>query len=121
MLKWFYWNQLETNLGPIRHTVNMLPEQRNELTSKGNSGDAQSSYVLFGYYEFTKQDHKSALYWLKKAAEQWNVDAQYNLGNMYTYIDGMTDKSMAQYWLKKAAEQNDTRAVKRLKEIESQK
>ncbi|MCK5814317.1 MAG: sel1 repeat family protein, partial [Flavobacteriaceae bacterium] len=47
----------------------------------------------------------------KKAAEQGDADAQYNLGTMYSKGKGtLTDIKQAFYWWKKAAEQGDAEA-----------
>lgn len=111
--------QKEPNPVTSWHSAYVPPERRDELIRKGNAGDAKSSSILFTYYEFAEEDNKKALYWLNKAAEQGDIDSQYNLGNMYTYVDGMIDKTKAIYWLKKAAKQNNALAIQRLKEIDS--
>src|ERR1700690_3234890 len=108
----------ESNPVTSWHSAYVPPEQRDELIRKGNAGDAKSSYILFGYYEFAEEDNKKSLYWLKKAAEQGNVDAQYNLGIMYTSVDSMIDKAKARYWLNKAAQKNDAKAIQTLREID---
>lgn len=50
-----------------------------------------------------RQDDKQALYWYRKAAEQGNSEAQYNLGVMYHYGQGVPqNQSVAKEWFSKA-------------------
>jgi TPR repeat protein len=49
--------------------------------------------------------------WYRKAAEQGDADAQFNLGNMYTQGDGVPkDLAEAVKWYQKAAEQGSAKA-----------
>ena len=53
--------------------------------------------------------------WYRKAAEQGDVDAQYNLGNMYAKGRGVRqDNAQAVQWFRKAAEQGDAEAQNNL-------
>ena len=53
-----------------------------------------------------KQDSAKAAEWFKKAAEQGNAGAQFNLGKMYEVGDGVEQDSVkAADWYKKAAMQ----------------
>lgn len=53
-----------------------------------------------------KQNHRQVVFWLNKAAEQGDVDSQYNLGNMFNTGRGVKrDPQQAIYWWNKAAEQ----------------
>ena len=52
-----------------------------------------------------------AVYWYTKSAEQGNVYAQYNLGNLYLRGHGVTQNDeLAFKWFTKAAEQGDAPA-----------
>ena len=52
------------------------------------------------------EDKAEAVKWYRLAAEQGNVDAQYNLGDMYARGDGVPeDDAAAVKWLRLAAEQ----------------
>ncbi|CAK0761840.1 conserved hypothetical protein [Gammaproteobacteria bacterium] len=52
------------------------------------------------------QDDQEAVNWYRKAAEQGDADAQFNLGIMYAEGRGVTqDKHEAAMWFLKAAEQ----------------
>ncbi|MBR6436885.1 MAG: sel1 repeat family protein, partial [Thermoguttaceae bacterium] len=54
--------------------------------------------------------------WFRKAAEQGNAQAQYNLGICYTKGCGVTqDKAEGLKWLRKAADQGDEDARNAIK------
>ena len=76
-------------------------------------------------YAFAKEvpkDKTQAFYWFKKAAEQGDPDAQYNLGLMYYYGNGVTtDKKQAKYWIKLASENDVEDAKKVWEELELHK
>jgi TPR repeat protein len=53
--------------------------------------------------------------WYRKAAEQGDADAQYNLGLKITYGLGVSpDYAQAEKWIRKAAEQGHAQARNRL-------
>ena len=57
------------------------------------------------------QDSKQAVTWFRKAAEQGDASAQYNLGLMYDKGRGVAqDDKQAVAWYRKAAEQGDAMA-----------
>ena len=54
------------------------------------------------------QDYAAAVSWYRKAAEQGNASAQYNLGVMYDNGQGVPqDYAAAVSWYRKAADQGD--------------
>ena len=60
------------------------------------------------YYkgEGVPQDYQEAVKWLRMAAEQGVVGAQFVLGRMYYYGEGVTENDAeAMSWYRKAAEQ----------------
>ena len=58
------------------------------------------------YYE--AKDYNQAVYWYRKAAEQGNATAQFNLGVFYASGYGVNkDYYQAVYWYKRAAEQGN--------------
>jgi TPR repeat protein len=65
-----------------------------------------------------KQSYTEAIKWLKKAAEQGDAEAQYNLGFCYGNGEGV-EKSFTEAvkWYKKAAEQGHEEAIEVLKTI----
>ena len=68
-------------------------------------------------YGVTK-DYEEAVKWYRKAAEQGNAIAQYNLGQNYRLGRGVSvDLTQAKYWYEKAAEQGDEDAKERLKDL----
>jgi hypothetical protein len=64
------------------------------------------------------EDDAEAARWYRKAAEQGQVEAQYNLGLMYDYGEGVVeDDAEAARWYRKAAEQGEVDAQNRLTEL----
>ena len=64
------------------------------------------------------QDYSQAVAWFRKAAEQGNDVAQYNLGEMYREGRGVPqDEGEATTWYKKAAEQGNEDAKKALEQL----
>ena len=61
------------------------------------------------YYGYgVKQDYAEAVKWYRKAAEQGNAYAQFNLGNAYYNGNGVEqDYAEAVKWYQKAAEQEN--------------
>ena len=56
--------------------------------------------------------------WYRKAVEQGDASAQFNLGLCYGKGQGVAQShSEAEKWFRKAAEQGDTEAQKILKEL----
>ena len=57
------------------------------------------------------QDYAEAVSWYRKAADQGDADAQYNLGSVYRDGEGVPrDYAEALKWFRKAAVQGDARA-----------
>ncbi len=56
--------------------------------------------------------------WIRKAAEQGLLKAQYNLGFAYHYGDGVAkDEKEAMKWYRKAAKQDDEKAKAALRKL----
>ena len=63
------------------------------------------------------KDEMEAVTWYRKAAEQGNAHAQYNLGWMFQNGLGVSkNRAEAITWYRKAAEQGNEDAISRLKE-----
>jgi TPR repeat protein len=72
------------------------------------------------YYngEGVERDHTQAIQWYRRAAEQGNIRAQYNLGVMHAKGEGVPqDHTEAVKWYRLAAEQGDDFAEVRLAHI----
>jgi hypothetical protein len=70
------------------------------------------------YYkgEGVPQDSSQAVYWYRKAVEQGDASAQYNLGVMYYKGEGVPqDTKQAVYWWQKAAVQGQGKAIEVLR------
>jgi TPR repeat protein len=77
-------------------------------------GDVQAQNHL-GYIYRDRQNYQEAVYWFKKAAEQGNTIAQFNLGVMYDKGQGVRqDYQKAFYWYKKSAAQGNSMAQENL-------
>jgi TPR repeat protein len=60
---------------------------------------------------YQRQDYAEALRWFRKAADQGNADAQFNIGMMYENGEGVTqDYAEALRWYQKAADQENADA-----------
>ena len=60
----------------------------------------------------------NTLEWFEKAAEQGDVDAQFNTAMAYESGDGTArDLNKATYWYSLAAKQGDRQAKRKLKEL----
>ncbi|HEY1806365.1 MAG TPA: tetratricopeptide repeat protein [Terracidiphilus sp.] len=74
------------------------------------AGDASAECGLGRQYEFAlgvPQDNQQAVLWLQKSAEQGDLDAQTELGVVFSK---MQDYAQALVWYRKAAEQGHPRA-----------
>lgn len=64
-------------------------------------------------------DHEKSIYWSKKAAEQGNAKAQFNLGLSYAKGEGVPqDMYKALHWYEKAAAQGQPNAIENVKVLQ---
>ena len=69
---------------------------------------------MYDYGRGVAKDYAEAVRWYRKAAEQGNANAQYNLGLMYEEGLGVAkDGAEAMRWFRKAAEQGYAKAKKK--------
>ena len=81
----------------------------------GSGGAVWADDVNKGYAAYQAGDYAEALKWYRKAAEQGDASAQYNLGNGYRRGKGVTqDYAEAANWYRKAAEQGNAWAQSNL-------
>jgi len=84
------------------------------FTQAVNVLDAKALYCLGCCYDVTKNPQK-AFEWYSKAAEQGQVNAQYNVGYAYHFGDGVNiDYDKAMNWYAKAAAQGNADAQQNL-------
>ena len=57
-------------------------DEPTELIEKAENGDANAQYLLGKYYS-DEQEFAKAVEWWQKAADQGNIEAQYELGRCY--------------------------------------
>ena len=75
-----------------------------------NFKDLKTDFERGDYY-YARKNYKQAFYWYKKAAEQGDAQAQYNIGGMYYTGRGVFQNyKQAFYYYKKAAEQENAKA-----------
>jgi TPR repeat protein len=90
--------------------------QSSKQSKKWYMEAAEQGYPIaqndLGVIYFREKDYPKAIYWLKKAVENNNSDAQYNFGLMYENGLGLKqDEHQAKYWYQNAAK-NGNRAAK---------
>ena len=103
-----YWNQVPAAQAALacRKAVRDLPSARN----------------IFQYARALakSKEYVEAAEWYHKAASQGYVQAQYALGDIYEFGEGVeVDYMLAQSWYKKAAGQGYTHAVSKLSRLKS--
>jgi TPR repeat protein len=91
-----------------------------QLSLQGEKGDGTAAFRLFQYYELYLEDGKQSFYWLKKAAENGHVIAQYNLGLEFLNNQQRKDRTQALYWLRKAAQSGNADAKEIIQKLEKQ-
>ena len=84
------------------------------LTHKARHGNSDAAYKLYKYYHCVERETvKEESFWLKKAAEGGNKDAQYLWGREME----ITDRQQSIKWLSKAAKQGHNDAKVLLEQI----
>ena len=80
-------------------------QQISQVESTNEPTDAKAQFELGDKY-YDAKNYEQAVYWFRKAAEQRYADAQFNLGWMYEYGQGVKqDYGEAVKWYRLAAEQ----------------
>jgi hypothetical protein len=74
------------------------------LIADAERGDADAQLKL-ALHHYTHQDHLRASLWFRKAAEQGNAIAQYNVGALYAVENADRNYDRAAEWYRKAADQ----------------
>jgi uncharacterized protein len=86
-----------------------------EIKTKAEKGDAEMQLVLGEAYYFSwfgvEQNLSNYVHWMRKAAEQGNMEGQFNLGLAYFKGEGVAKNFIeSAKWWGKAAEQGDVDA-----------
>lgn len=80
------------------------------ISEQAQKGDI-SAQVLLAKRHYESQSFREAFYWYKKAAEQGDAEAQYQVAHMYEFGKGIKqDFSKAVRWGLKAARQKHKKA-----------
>lgn len=80
-------------------------------------GDASAAFKLFEFHMFVARDRANAIYWLRHAAKNGHVIAQYNLGSLLIEENDPVLKGEALAWLEKAAAAGDADARRKLSKL----
>jgi uncharacterized protein YecT (DUF1311 family) len=113
LINYFYINSQDSKLQNAAYAKDGI----HKLEKYAKNGNAQAEYVLGNDYYFGQgvpQNRAKAKYWFKKSAAQGNVDAENNLGVIYSDgLDGLKSENDAKatYWWKKAAAQGSAEAA----------
>ena len=77
--------------------------------------------VMYAEGDGVAKDLEEAIKWWRKAADQGDANAQFNLGWAYSNGEGVAkDSEEAAEWFRKAAEQGHAGAQRALKKLESE-
>ena len=101
---------------------NQVPAARAVLACRKAVRDAPGARNLFQYARALakSKEYVEAVEWYHEAANQGYVQAQYALGDVYEFGEGVeVDYVLAQSWYKKASDQGDTHASKKLSRLKS--
>ncbi|EGZ4337177.1 sel1 repeat family protein [Salmonella enterica subsp. enterica serovar Texas] len=92
---------------------NLSERDKLNLEKKSKDGDSNASFRLYEYYAFTLNDNNRLMEYLRTAALQGSVIAQYNLGII------LSDKDLEQaiYWMDMAAKNGNINARNKLQEF----
>lgn len=73
-----------------------------------------------GIHSFQRQDYRQAFIRLKPEAEKGQPDAQYAIGYLYYYGQGVVEnRKQALYWINKAAKAGHLDAIAALKRLDA--
>ena len=115
----YNWNQIKDIPVPPMH-IDSNSSGINKIIVAAERGDINAQLHLGDCYYFggshdgetVNKNYNKAIFWYRKAAEQGNAEAQFNLA--YMYEQGLAtdspDYSQAFYWYKRAAEQGKASA-----------
>jgi TPR repeat protein len=89
-----------------------LARQAIDSFSKKKEQESADTQYRLGWEFDEQKSYAEAARWYLKAAQKGHVGAQYNLGDMYYYGDGVQQSyAEAFYWFEKAAYQGDADAL----------
>ena len=90
--------------------LGVFADSLEETKAKAEAGDAEAqsslSIICHEGFDGVEQDYAEAAKWCRKAAEQGDAPAQYNLGTMYGNGEGVPEDHVeAARWYRRSAEQ----------------
>ena len=101
-------NAPATALAPQRRVID--EPERMRLEREANAGSADAAFRLFLFYELLLNDRAQAKTWLRKAAENKHVIAQYNIGSILITEPDPQSRAEGIAWLEKSAASGDKEA-----------
>ncbi|MBQ0062898.1 MAG: sel1 repeat family protein [Prevotella sp.] len=106
-----YKNETASNGGAKQNTNANTPSNNGSMAGKQTTNNSAKGMFEKALQYYNAKNYTEAAKWFRKAAEQGDADAQYNLGACYYNGYGVT-KSYAEAakWYRKAAEQGDADA-----------
>ncbi len=75
---------------------------RHQLEVNAYNGNAEAALQLSKFYSFVRNDVKSEVKWLKRAAELGNAEGQYTLGYVLLHDEENCNLLEAERWLMEA-------------------
>jgi len=95
-------------------------QEKIELPERARHGDSKASMRLFMYYACVVGDRATALNWLRRAADDGDAAAQFNLGVLLLDQEPVDAgrREEALQWLRRAAASGNTSAEERLRKEE---
>ena len=92
--------------------MSLLDQNKAVINEGGKFKDISNGYLEKGNDFMRLQDYAEAMHWYRKAAEQGNAIAQFNLGVMYSNGEGVKrDQTEAAKWYRLAAAQGNVSAL----------
>lgn len=83
-------------------SFDLTAKQRRELETSAGKGSAAAALQLSKFYSMVRNDVKSQIRWLKRAAELGDAEGQYTLGYVLLHDKDNRNLIEAEHWLTQA-------------------
>ena len=100
-----------TTMTPNNQSLLLSEGEKVQLEKVAQAGDGAAAFRLFEYYEFGVFNHELSLRWLRSAAENGHVVAQFNLGYLLIEEHMQEKRDEGVKWLRAAASKGYVRAI----------
>jgi TPR repeat protein len=95
-------------LAPQRLAI--TDDERHTLEKEARSGNPTAAFDLFLFYELLQNDRDQSEKWLRQAAENGHVIAQYNLGALLLTRPDSKSRAEGLMWLERSATAGESNA-----------